>query len=120
MGLQETRMISKALTQRWPIKPEYRAGLITQMMKVIADPNTSPREKTAAAKAILAAEKQNQDDEHKIIDISIQARNLELDELAADLGVEISVIENAEAESGISDLRVEADELKARRPQQGH
>jgi hypothetical protein len=59
MPIKDTRMISRAVMQRWPIKPEYRSGLIAKLMQVIANPNSSAREVTAAAKALIAAEKQN-------------------------------------------------------------
>jgi hypothetical protein len=65
-------------------------------MKVIADPASSPREVTAAAKALLAAESQNQSDEHKLIDVSVATRHDELDAIAADLGIEIGAIEAAD------------------------
>jgi hypothetical protein len=65
-------------------------------MKVIADPASSPREVTAAAKALLAAEQQNQSDEHKLIDVSVATRHDELDAIAADLGIEIGLVEAAD------------------------
>jgi hypothetical protein len=74
MSVQETRMMARALTQRWPVPPEYKTIIVKQLMKVIADPQSSPREKTSAAKALMAAEKQNQEDEHKVVDIEIQRR----------------------------------------------
>lgn len=63
MGLRDTRMIAKALEQRWPIKPEYRAALVRRLVQVIADPASSPREVTAASRALIAAEGQNLADE---------------------------------------------------------
>jgi hypothetical protein len=65
-------------------------------MKVIADPASSPREVTAAAKALLAAESQNQRDDHKVVDVSIATRHDELDAIAADLGIEIGLVEAAD------------------------
>ena len=56
-------MIARALTQRWEIKPEYRDALIRRLIKIIADPSSSPREVTAASKALIAAEAQNQADD---------------------------------------------------------
>jgi hypothetical protein len=57
-------MIAKAFEQRWPIKPEYREALIKRLMRIIADPTSSPREVTAASKALLAAETQNTEAEN--------------------------------------------------------
>lgn len=57
-------MIAKALEQRWPIRPEYREALIKRLMRIIADPTSSPREVTAASKALLAADTQNTEAEN--------------------------------------------------------
>lgn len=81
--------------QRWPINPKMREGIIGALARVLTDPNASHREKTSAAKALLAAEKQNQEDEFKLIDVRIQQRNTELDAIAAELGIEVGVIEDA-------------------------
>ena len=64
--IRDTRMMQKALEQRWPISPEYREGVIKRLMRIIADPASSPREVTAASKALMAAEQQNQSDEQHI------------------------------------------------------
>lgn len=95
MPIRDTRQLARALMQRWPINDNMRAGIIATLIKVLKDDDASPREKTSAAKALLAAEKQNQEDEHKLIDVRIQQRHAELDALAADLGIEIGVIEDA-------------------------
>lgn len=95
MPIRDTRMMVRALVQRWPIKHEYREAIIKRLVRIVADPNSSPREVTAAAKGLLAAEAQNQADEHKIVDVNIARRHAELDAIAADLGVELGVIEDA-------------------------
>jgi hypothetical protein len=95
MPIRDTRMMAKALEQRWPISDNARRAIIGRLLKIIADPQSSAREVTAASKAILSAEAQNQADEHKIVDVSIARRHAELDAIAADLGVEIGVIEDA-------------------------
>ena len=56
-------MMAKCLTQRWPITPEQRQEIVDQLLSVITDPNTKNREKLAAAKALIAADGQNQKDE---------------------------------------------------------
>ena len=96
MSLSETRMIARALVQRWPIKQEYREAIVKQLLKVVVDPNSTPREKTSAAKALLAAEGQNQSDEHKVIDVRITTRHDQLDAIASDLGIDIDTIEAAQ------------------------
>lgn len=56
-------MITRAVEQRWDIRPEYKAGVIRRLMEVIANPKSSAREITAASRAIIAAEGQNRDDQ---------------------------------------------------------
>lgn len=99
MPIRDTRLLAKALMQRWPIKPEYRAAIVQKLMKVLADPESSPREVTAAAKALMAAEKQNQEDEIAHAQLRLQARNAELDEIAADLGIAVDAVQYAIAQS---------------------
>ena len=93
MSVRDTRLMARAVIQRWPIKPEYREAVIKRLIRVIADPNSSPREVTAASKAIMAAETQNQSDEHKIIDVRIQTEHDRLDAIASDLGIETDIVE---------------------------
>ena len=100
-------MIKRALQQRWPISPEYKAGLIRTLMAIALDPNSSRRERTAAAKAIIAAESQNQQDEHKVIDVNVATRNDNLDEIAANLGLDISTLQAIEGETNRSTEGVE-------------
>ncbi len=88
-------MMARAVMQRWPVTPEYRNIIIRQLMKVIADPNTSAREKTSAAKALMSAEQQNQADEHKVVDVRVTTRHDNLDAIAADLGIDLGFIEDA-------------------------
>jgi hypothetical protein len=47
------------MREQWPIKPEYRTRIIATLMLIVADPNKSARERTSAAKAIMAADKLN-------------------------------------------------------------
>lgn len=95
--------------QRWPINDNMRAGIIATLVKVLKDDDASPREKTSAAKALLAAEKQNQEDEHKLIDVRIQQRHAELDAIAAELGIEVGLIEDATRQGSGSNSSLEGD-----------
>lgn len=95
--IRDTRMMQKALEQRWPIKPEYRAAIIARLVKIVADPNSSPREVTAASKALMAAEQQNMADEHKLIDV--RTRDIDLDRIASDLGVHPGIVIDAQGQS---------------------
>lgn len=96
MTVRDTRQQAKAVMQRWPMKPEYREAIIRRMMRIIANPNSSVREVTTAAKALLAAESQNQNDEHKLADIRVATRHDQLSGIAADLGIEVGALPYAE------------------------
>jgi hypothetical protein len=79
------------------------------MMAIVADRSCSPRERTSAFKAILAAEAQNQADEHKVIDVNVSTRHDRLDAIAADLGIEIGFIEAATREADSSTVTAEGN-----------
>ena len=71
--ISETRLLARAVTQRWPIKPEYRETVIRRLLMIVLDeskhedgtPRCSIRERIAAARAIISAEAQNQADEQQ-------------------------------------------------------
>jgi hypothetical protein len=100
MSIKETRMIARAIKQRWEVPDEIRPGLIKAMVRIVAGSDSSPREKITAFKAILSAEKQNQDDEHKLIDVQLQYRDDEILSIAAELGVDPAIIFDVEVTAG--------------------
>jgi hypothetical protein len=106
MSVRDTRLMERALRERWPIKQEYREAIIKRLIRIIADPASSAREVASASRALLAAEAQNQQDQHKVIDVNVATRHDRLASIAADLGIEVGLIENAarEAGSGIGSL----------------
>lgn len=69
-NLRDTRLMAKALEQRWPIKPEIRELIIKRLAMIAGGvvpkgvQPPKPREMIAAARALMAAESQNQADEH--------------------------------------------------------
>ena len=82
-------MVERAAKQRWNIKEEFKDALIKQLMFVIADPASSKREKVSASRALIAAEAQNQSDEHSDEQIDEQ-RNRFL-AVAERLGLETTI-----------------------------
>ena len=96
-------MMAKAVEQRWPMSDGIRRGIIARLIQVMASKDSSPREITAAARALMSAEKQNQEDEHKVVDVVISERNHRLDAIAADLGIDQSLIESVARETGSGD-----------------
>jgi hypothetical protein len=100
MPLRDTRLLAKALMQRWPINPKMREGIIGALARVLTDRNASHREKTAAARALMAADAQNieiekmtQADEHEyranLVAIAKHLGPSEVARLASNAGVAI-------------------------------
>ena len=54
-----------------------------------------PRVRNAARKVVLEMEAQNQRDQHKVIDVRVVTRNDQLPGIAAELGVDFSLVESA-------------------------
>ena len=96
--LRDVRMIQKAMEQRWDIKPEYKSALVRRLVAIIANPDSTAREVTSASRALIAAEAQNQSDEHSDEQIDEQ-RNRFL-AVAERLGLETTIEQLPEGGSG--------------------
>jgi hypothetical protein len=77
--IRDARMIKKAMEQRWPIDAEKRKAVVERLTKILNDPQSTAREATAAAKALMSAEAQNQADEQHHDDRMDEGRNRILD-----------------------------------------
>ena len=90
-----------AVRRRWKIDLDEAAATVNRLLQ-------SGDERIQARAAAIAAvmEGQNQKDEHKVLDVRVQIRHDQLPGIAADLGVDIGVIENAarEASAGTGDF----------------
>lgn len=95
--------MARALTQRWPLDPQRKREIMEVLARFVGDENQKPRERISAARALLAAESQNQSDEHKVLDGQLAARDIELSAIAADLGIDARLIVDAsfQADSGV-------------------
>jgi hypothetical protein len=58
-GIRTTRLLERVLRERWPIPNAIRRPLIERLYEIVQDTESSPREVTSAAKAILTAGKLN-------------------------------------------------------------
>ncbi len=67
------RLAVRALQERWVIPREVRASLMARLGKIVQDSEATPRDATAAARAILAASKINLDH----VSVTIKARTHE-------------------------------------------
>ena len=98
--IRDTRLWEKALKERWPIPDAMRGAIIRELGRIIIDASASRREKTAAAKALMAADAQNiemekmtQADEHEyranLVAIAKHLEPSEVARLASNAGVTI-------------------------------
>jgi hypothetical protein len=94
----DARLIGMAMRKRWDIPDDVKRDTIAAVVAIQSSVESSDRDRLAASKIILAAEKQNQDDEHKQTDIDRDnAKRCRLVALAARLGIAESVVLDAEA-----------------------
>lgn len=70
---QDAAMVRRAIRQRWRIPDEVRETVVSRMARTVAE-SPIERDATAAAKVLVAAEGQNQADEH------LDAKNARLDD----------------------------------------
>ena len=59
MGIRDTRMMARALRERWPIDDRQRELMMRVLMQIAADSSNSPRERTSAIKALISADRNN-------------------------------------------------------------
>lgn len=97
-GIRDTRMLAKAIMQRWPVGEQTRNEAIGILREIAKNVSNSPRDRTSAVKALLAAEKQNQEDEHKALDIAISHDRLS--QVAIDLGIDPRLIADGRTAEG--------------------
>jgi hypothetical protein len=61
MAIRDTRLVERALRERWPIPKSSRAVVIAKLVEVMNDSASSPRERVAACRALISASKANLD-----------------------------------------------------------
>ena len=95
---QEARLINRAVVNRWDISPDEMQKTIERVID-LRDNALDEATQMAAIRAIVSMVGQNQKDEHKVIDVRVQTRHDELAGIAADLGIEVGAIEDAERQA---------------------
>lgn len=100
MSKSDDRLEIRALKQRWPIPDKYREFIINKLLKIALDDGTTNRESIMAAKALLAAEAQNQSDEHTA---AVQSDRNRFLEVARQLGIDADFRLIAEGRTDSSD-----------------
>lgn len=95
----EIRLYEQAFRNRWEIPQETREALVIQLTAIL-EKSEKDRDKIAAARALLAAESQNQLDQHKLADLSSERYDDQLSSIARDLGIDPALIIDATAKAG--------------------
>jgi hypothetical protein len=90
-------MIEQAVKNRW-LTDDLKADAIAAIRRGLT--SGDDRAEQSAVRSLVAMEAQNQKDQHKVVDVNLATRHDQLSGIAADLGIEIGVISNAESESG--------------------
>lgn len=62
-GVRTTRMLERAIRQRWPITDEQRKAIMERQIDIATDGVAKRRERIAAAKTVIAADKLNMQEE---------------------------------------------------------
>ncbi len=57
------RLYGRATRERWPISDDHREAIVKTLTEIMLDPKQNAKSRTAAAKAIITAEAQNQRDD---------------------------------------------------------
>jgi hypothetical protein len=109
--MRQTRLWERALRERWPIPEAMRSVIVKSLAKILLDAESSAREKTAAAKALMAAdslnvqqERMDQADEHerrqRMVELARQLSPGEVARLSAESGVVVDgfVLDEYDAE----------------------
>lgn len=102
--------MARAIMQRWPMTENVRKAVIAKLVNVLTDPASSKREMISAAKALISAEKQNQDDQHKAIDFALNTGNDRISAIANNLGIDAALIVDAASEANRSSKGTEERE----------
>ena len=108
MGKRIDRLELQALQQRWPIPEAYREAIVKRLMGIVLDGEASNREVTQAIKGLLAAEAQNQRDEHTA---ALQSDRNRFLEVARQLGIDADFRLVGQEPASSSDGRTDGAEV---------
>lgn len=99
MGVRgDLLLLERAVKQRWKINRDKAADEVNALLS-----STDERIKARALAIAVAMESQNQKDEHKVLDVRVQIRHDQLPGIAADLGVDFALVEDAARKAIASD-----------------
>ena len=94
-------LLERAVRRRWKIDLEKTASVVNELLS-----SDDERIQARAAAIAVQMEKQNQADEHKVVDVRVTTRHDEISAIAADLGIAPSLIESlsGEADTGFDSV----------------
>lgn len=108
MGIRsDLQMIERAVKRRWNFNRQLAEDAVEAGLR-----STDDRVKVRALAIAVAMEKQNQADEHKVIDIGIQLQDDDVAAIAAELGIDAGVIFDA-ARIADGDTQGDSEETEA-------
>jgi len=62
-SIETTRLIERAVKNRWPIDEKYKQAVVNRQVQIAIDKQSSNREAISAAKCLVSMEGQNQKDQ---------------------------------------------------------
>ena len=110
MGVRgDQQMIQRAIRKRWLTTDEVKALAMDAVQRGLTCGDDRAEQRAIAN--LLAMEAQNQKDEHKVVDVTVQTRHDNLPGIAADLGIEIGALTDAtgQGEGGADDFARASD-----------
>lgn len=66
-GTRDTRMLERAMRERWPIPERFRGAVIKRLLAIIAKEDAKPREVISASRALFQADTVNIEAEKEVI-----------------------------------------------------
>lgn len=90
----DLRLLRRAIKKRWEIPDDFRSTILSRLQAIVEGEDDEMALKAIAETRALEA--QNQKDEHKIVDVRIHRKLSELAGIAADLGIEVDLVADAE------------------------
>ena len=90
-------LMQRAISQRW-LTDEQKPKAMAAVASCLESPDD--RVRLRAVEILAQMERQNQADEHKVIDVSIQLDHARLSQVASELGIDASIISGGKIEAG--------------------
>lgn len=98
MGVRgDMRMLERAIKNRW-LTEDLKEEAIETIRRGLRCGDS--RAEQTAVRSLIAMEAQNQKDEHKVIDVRVVTRNDQIPAIAAELGIDLALVEDAARKAG--------------------